>query len=49
MLNRRATSKHVREGMVTCLLFHGWAGQEFSLTVTLKPAEASFPGLDTAR
>ena len=31
------------------LLFHVWVGQGFSLTVTLKPAEASFPGLDTAR
>ena len=35
--------------MVICLLFHGWAGQEFSLTVTLKLTTVSFPGLDTAR
>lgn len=34
---------------MVCLLFHVWVGQGFSLTVTLKPAEASFPGLDTTK
>lgn len=35
--------------MMVCLLSHGWVGQGFSLTVTLKPTQqrVSPPGLDT--